>query len=197
MNLTNSVLTESPKFKNIGIPTFDATGINNINFALSTISNSLNRMWRENFRGARLGYTLDFEIVSKKIACSNHIKNSELKTGEVFEQETENILHTQQTDLVTTLHENPLPRSKESSKKEERQKLEVNPDPEPSFSDSPSETSSSDSRSTKKKRNKMKKRHKHQKDDLSDPSSSDDSDYYDDSDYRRKRRKNKKHRKRI
>ena len=42
VNLENSVLSESPKFKNIGLPTFDATGIHNINFAPSTREKSLN-----------------------------------------------------------------------------------------------------------------------------------------------------------
>ena len=54
-------------------------------------------------------------------AYSNHIKNSELETREVFEQETENIPQTQQTDLVTTFHDNPLTRSTDSSKNEESQ----------------------------------------------------------------------------
>ena len=39
---------------------------------------------------------------------SNHIKNSELETKEVFEQETENIPQALQTDLVTTLSDSPL-----------------------------------------------------------------------------------------
>ena len=76
-----------------------------------------------------LGYTHDFEITSKTIAYSNHIKNSELETREVFEQDTENISLTRQTDLVTPLHENPLTQSMDSSKNEERHEPEVNPDP--------------------------------------------------------------------
>ena len=125
-------------------------------------------------------------------AYSNHINNSEFETRGVFERETKNIPLTQQTDLMTTLHNNPLTRSMDSSKHEERYKPEVNLDPEPSSSDL-SEISSSDSRTKKKKRKKKKKRRKHQKDDSSDPSSSDDSDSSDDSHYRRKRLKDKKH----
>ena len=36
----------------------------------------------------RLEYTHDFETMSKTTAYRNHIKNSELETIEVFEQET-------------------------------------------------------------------------------------------------------------
>ena len=48
-------------------------------------------------------------------AYSNHIKNSELETGEVFERENENIPLTRQKDMVTPLHENTLTRSTYSS----------------------------------------------------------------------------------
>ena len=71
--------------------------------------------------------------MSETTAYSNHIKNSELETREVFEQETEDIPLTQQTDLVTQLHYNLLTRSTDSSINEERHEPEVNPDPEPSF----------------------------------------------------------------
>ena len=86
----------------------------------------------------------DFERVSKTIAYSNHIKNSELETREVFERETENIPLTRQPDLVTPLHDNPLTRSTDISKNEERHEPEMNLDPEPSSSKSSSKTSSSD-----------------------------------------------------
>ena len=55
VNLANSVLSESPKFKNIGIPTFDATDIRNLDLAPSTKAKTLNRTWRDNFRDVRLG----------------------------------------------------------------------------------------------------------------------------------------------
>ena len=136
----------------------------------------------------------DFETMSEMTAYRNHIKNSELETIEILEQETENIPQTPQTDLVTTLNNNPLTRSTDSSKNEERHEPEVNPDPEPSSSDPSSETSSLDLRAKKKKRKNKKKRRKHQKDDSSDPYLSEDSDSSDGSNYRRKRRKKKKHR---
>ena len=113
--------------------------------------------------------------MSKTIAYRNHIKNSETEIREFFERETENIPQTRQTDLVTILNNNPLTRSTDSSKHEERHKPEVNPDPQPSSSDSSSDTYSSDSRAKKKKRKKKKKRRKHQKDDSSYPSSSDEA----------------------
>ena len=55
-----------------------------------------------------------FEIVSEMTAYSNHIKNYELETRQVFEQEnikTENIPLKQQPDFVTPLPDNPQTRS--------------------------------------------------------------------------------------
>ena len=92
--------------------------------------------------------------MSKTTAYRNHVKNSELETREVLEQETEHIPQTRQTNLMTTLNNNPLTRSTDSSKHEETHELEVNPDPEPSSSYLSSETSSSDSRAKKNKRKK-------------------------------------------
>ena len=89
-------------------------------------------------RGDRLGYTHDFETVSKTTAYRNHINNSEIVTREVFERETsspQNIQRTLPTNIVTRLDNNQLTRSTDSSKHEETHKPEVNPDPEPSSSD--------------------------------------------------------------
>ena len=44
--------------------------------------------------------------MSKTTAHSNHIKEDELETREVFEQEMENIPQTRQTDFVTELDNN-------------------------------------------------------------------------------------------
>ena len=60
-----------------------------------------------------------FDVMGKQnetTAYSNHIKNYELETREVFERETENIPLKLQMDLVTPSHENPLTRSTDSSK---------------------------------------------------------------------------------
>ena len=100
--------------------------------------------------------------MSETTAYRNHIKNSEFETREVFERETENIPLRRQTDLMTTLHTNPLTRSTDSTKHEERHEPEVNQDPEPSLSDL-SDTSSSDSRAKKKKCKKKKKCRKQSK----------------------------------
>ena len=116
-------------------------------------------------------------------AYRNHIKNSEIETREVFEQETpipQNFQRTLPMNIVTRLYNNQLTRSTDGSKYDETYEPEVNPDPEPSSYDF-SETSSSDSRVKKKKSTKKKKRRKHRKDDSSDPSSSDDSDSSNDS----------------
>ena len=125
-----------------------------------------NGLRRGTERDDRLGYTHDFETMSKTTAYRNHIKNSEIETREVFEQETsspENIQHTLPMNIVTRLDNNQLTQSTDSSKHEETHEPEVNPDPEPSSYDL-LETSSSDSRAKKKKITKNKKRRKHRKD---------------------------------
>ena len=116
VNLANSVLSESPKFNSLGLPAVDATDIRNIDFAPSTRKNILSGNLKDDFSPSRLGYTHGFETMSETTAYRNHINNSELETREVFDQETENIPQTRQTDLVTTLNENPLTQSTDSSK---------------------------------------------------------------------------------
>ena len=108
VNLANSVLSEIPKFKSLGLPAVDATDIRNLDFAPSNRGKSLSRTRKDNFSPSSLGYTHDFETMSKTTAYHNHIKNYELKTRGVFDRETENIPYTRQTDLVTTLNDNPL-----------------------------------------------------------------------------------------
>ena len=98
-------------------------------FTPSTRAKSFNGTRRYSFRYARLGYTHGFERMSETTAYSNNINYSELETREVFERETETIPHTQQTDLVTILHDNPITQPTDSSKNEESHKLEVNSDP--------------------------------------------------------------------
>ena len=146
-------------------------------------------MRKDKFSPYRLGYTHAFETTRKTTAYRNHIKNFEFKTREAGNGKYS---MTPQTDLVTTLNNNPLTRSTNISKNEERHELELNLDPEPSSSESSSETSLSDSRANKNKRKKKKKRRKHQKDDSSDTSSGSDYDSSVDS-YRHKQNKSKKH----
>ena len=134
-NLANFIISKSPKFINLGLLSFNATGKLNIAFYLSTRVNDLKGTGRENFKANWLASGHDCERVSKTTAYSNHIKNDELEDREVFERETEKIPLSRKPDLVTPLHDNQLTRSTDSSKNEERHKLEVNPDPEPSSSD--------------------------------------------------------------
>ena len=119
VNLANSDISESPKFKILGLPSVAATDIRNIDFAPSTRAKILSGTRRDNLSPFRLGYMHDFETMSKNTAYCNHIKNSEPETREVFEREKENIPQKLQTDLVTTLNNNPLTRSTDSSKHEE------------------------------------------------------------------------------
>ena len=84
-----------------------------------------------------MGYTHDFGTMSETTAYRNNIKNSEIETKEVFEQETsspENIQRTLPMNILTRLDNNQLTRSSDSSKYEETHEPEVNPDPEPSSS---------------------------------------------------------------
>ena len=50
VNLANSIIGESPKFINLGLLTFDATGKPNIAFAPSTRAKYLNGTRRDNFK---------------------------------------------------------------------------------------------------------------------------------------------------
>ena len=116
MNISNSVLSKSPKFKSLRLHAVDATDIRNPDFALSTRAKRLSGTRKDNVGPSKLGYTHEFETMSKTTACRNHTKNSELETREVFDQETKDIPQTRQTDLVTTLNNNPLTQSTDSSK---------------------------------------------------------------------------------
>ena len=88
VNLANSVLSESPKFKSLGLPDVVATDIHNIDFVSSSRVNSLSGTQKNNVTPFRMGCTHDFETMSETTAYRNHIKNSDIETREVFEQET-------------------------------------------------------------------------------------------------------------
>ena len=63
-----------------------------------------NGLRRVTERDDRLGYTHDFETMSKTTAYRNHIKNYEIETREVFERETwspEDIQQTLPMNIVT------------------------------------------------------------------------------------------------
>ena len=88
MNLANFVFRKNPKFISLEHPTIKTVDIRNINFSTSTTEKSLNGLQRDMERDGRLGYTHDFDTMGKTTAYRNHIRNSELETREVFEQET-------------------------------------------------------------------------------------------------------------
>ena len=88
MNLTKSVLIDILKFKSLGHPTAETADTRNIDFVTTTRSKILNGLWRDTERDVRMGYTHDFENMSKTTEYRNHIKNSELETREGFERET-------------------------------------------------------------------------------------------------------------
>ena len=199
MNLANSLGIESPKLVHFGHPPMETNhGGNLIDGILATRIDHSNRIWRLTDRDDMMAHTHDVETMSNVTAYSNHIKNSEIETRNVFERETsnENIENIVTQLDKTRLDNNQMTQSTDSSKHRKTYELGSNPDPEPSSSDS-SESLSLESRARKKNRTKKKKHRKYQKDDLSDPSSSDDSYSSNDSHYRRKRHKNKKHRKKY
>ena len=79
-----------------------------------------------------MGYTHDFENMSKTIAYRNHIKNLEIETIEFFERETsspENIQQTPKMNIVTQLDNNQLTRSTDSSKHDENAQTGSEPGP--------------------------------------------------------------------
>ena len=80
VNLANSVLSDSPKFKSLGLPAVDATDIRNICFVSSIRANSLSGTQKDNISLSRLGYMHDFETMSETTPCRNHIKNYEFET---------------------------------------------------------------------------------------------------------------------
>ena len=132
VNLANSVLRESPKFITLGHPTIETADIQNLDFVTATREKNCNGLRRGTERDDSLGYTHDFETMSETKAYRNHIKSSEIETGEVFEQETsshENIQRKLTMNIVTRLDNNQLTRSTDSSKHEEAYEPELNPDP--------------------------------------------------------------------
>ena len=88
VNLAKSVVRESPRSKSLGHPTIETADIRNLDYISATRPKNCNGLRRSTDRDDRLGYTHDFETMSETTAYCNHIKNSEIETREVFEQET-------------------------------------------------------------------------------------------------------------
>ena len=189
------MIIESPKLVHFGHPPIDTNNVmTTLDDIVATRIENSNRIWRRTDMDNMMVHTHDIETISEKIAYHNHIRNSKIETGKVFERETsnENIENIVTRLDKTQLDNNEKTRSKDRSKYIKTYELGINPNPELLSSDS-SESLSLYSKARKKKRKKNKKCRKHRKDDSSDPSSSDDSDSSDDINYRRNRRKNKKH----
>ena len=82
VNFENSVLSESPKFKSLGLPAVDATDIRNLDFTPYTRAKRLSGMRKDNLSPSRLGYMHDFETMCEMTAYCNHIENSKLEIRE-------------------------------------------------------------------------------------------------------------------
>ena len=135
VNLANSVLSKSPKFKRLGHTPIETADIRNLECISDTRLKNCDGLRRSTNRDDWLVYTHDFETMSETTAYRNHIKNSEIETREIFERETlspENIQRTLPMNFETRLDNNQLTRSRNSSKHEETYEPEVNPDPESS-----------------------------------------------------------------
>ena len=78
MNLANSVVRKSPKFKILGHPSIETADIRNLEYISATRPKNCNGLRRSMDRDDRLGYTHDFETMSERTAYRNHIKNSEI-----------------------------------------------------------------------------------------------------------------------
>ena len=104
VNLANSVLSKIPNFKRLGHTLIETSDIDNLECISATRPKNYSGLWRSMDRDYRMGYTHDFETMSETTAERNHIKNSEIETREVFEQETstpENIQLTLPMNIVT------------------------------------------------------------------------------------------------
>ena len=97
VNLANSVLSESPNFKRLGNTPIETADIKNLKCISATRPKNCNRLRRSADRDDRLGYTHDFETMSKTTAYRNHINNLEIETREGFEQETSSPENIQRT----------------------------------------------------------------------------------------------------
>ena len=75
VNLANPVLRKIPKFITLGHPTVAIADIRNLDFITTTIAMNCNGLRRGTERDDRLGYTHDFDTISKTTAYRNHIKN--------------------------------------------------------------------------------------------------------------------------
>ena len=106
MNLVNSASIESPKLVNFGHPPIETKNVGNLldGIVANRIENS-NEIWRRTDRNDRMAHTHDVETMSKTTAYHNDMKNSDIETRNVFEQETsnENI-----ANIETRLDKTPL-----------------------------------------------------------------------------------------
>ena len=91
MNLTNSLGIEIPKLVHFGHPPIETKNVGNLldGIVATRIENS-NGIWRRTKRDDRMAHTHYDKTMSETTAYRNHIKDSEIETGNVFERETSN-----------------------------------------------------------------------------------------------------------
>ena len=91
MNLANSLSIEIPKLIHFGHPPIETNNVGDLldGIVATRIENS-DGIWRRTDRDNRMAHKHDIETISERIAYCNNIRNSEIETGKVFEQETSN-----------------------------------------------------------------------------------------------------------
>ena len=91
MNLANSLSIDSPKLVHFGHLPIETKNVGNLlDGIVSTRIENSNAIWRCTDREDRMAHTHVFETIREKIAYRNHIRNSRIETGKVFERETSN-----------------------------------------------------------------------------------------------------------
>ena len=75
VNLTNSIVHKSPKFKSLGHPIIKTSDIRNLEYISAARPKNCNGLRRSTDRDDRLGYTHYFETMSRTTAYCNLIKN--------------------------------------------------------------------------------------------------------------------------
>ena len=80
VNIANSAVHMNPKFKSLRHPPIDTEDIWNLEHISATRPKSCNGLRRSVDRDDRLGYTHDFETMSKTTSYRNHINNLGIET---------------------------------------------------------------------------------------------------------------------
>ena len=92
MNLANSLSIETPKLVHFGHLPIETDNVGKLlGGIVATRIQKSDKIWKRTYRDDRMAHMHDdIETISETTAYCNHIKNSEIETRKVFEQETSN-----------------------------------------------------------------------------------------------------------